>query len=235
MQDLLNVSSITSVTVGGKSLVVDGAQTQTGLYFQNLLLNASPEPYLTDFFGTAKPVPANVGNIGKQYKSFFEAKAVMNLGQLVHDNFATSKPDAVKRIAIDKINQAWKDLGKDEGYAAVSQGLYIEGYRDGVPGMPALFGGAGQMGSGPLQSFAVGELSQYLGSAGRERSVQQHQAADVRVVDAAQHPAAEPHDPAAGRRRARRQAADLRRRHAEPDVRGRAQFARSSAPAGPRR
>jgi hypothetical protein len=31
VQDLLNVSSITSVTVGGKPLVVDGAQIQTAL------------------------------------------------------------------------------------------------------------------------------------------------------------------------------------------------------------
>jgi hypothetical protein len=58
------------------------------------LINASPEPYLTNFFGTAKPVTANVGRIGNQYKSFFQAEAVMNLGQLVHDDFATAKPDA---------------------------------------------------------------------------------------------------------------------------------------------
>jgi hypothetical protein len=137
VQDLLNVSSIMSVKVDGQDKILDVAQEQTGLYFQSILINSLDEKWIDDFFGSKKIIPDGVKTVMNNHSNFYKSKAVMNLGQMVHDCFGTDQAhkDIVKKIDNEKLSKAWKALGTDTDYAAQSSELYIEGYKNGVTGI----------------------------------------------------------------------------------------------------
>lgn len=143
VQDLMNISSINSVVVNGQTKVVDTAQVQTGKYFQAILINSltgtdnNGNTWISDFFGDTQPIPDGVQQVMNNHLAFYQAKAVMNMGQMLHDSLDTDpnhKAD-VDRIDNDKLATAWKGLGTDKDYAAQSSELYIQGYKDGVAGI----------------------------------------------------------------------------------------------------
>ncbi|MCI0394926.1 MAG: transposase, partial [Chloroflexi bacterium] len=148
IQDLMNVSSINSVVVKGQTQVLDTAQVQTGKYFQSILINSltgtdsQGNTWISDFFGDKQPLPANVQTVMDAHQPFYQATAVMNLGQMLHDSLLNdpAHKDVVARIDNDKLAAAWKALGTNKDYAAQSSALYIEGYRDGVPGIQPYLG-----------------------------------------------------------------------------------------------
>ncbi len=143
VQDLMNISSINSVEVNGQTKVVDTAQVQTGKYFQAILINSltgtdnNGNTWISDFFGDKQPVPDGVQKVMNDHLAFYQAKAVMNMGQMLHDSLDTdpNHKDTVAKIDNDKLATAWKALGTDKDYAAQSSELYTQGYRDGVPGI----------------------------------------------------------------------------------------------------
>lgn len=137
VQDLMNVSSITEVVVKGQTRVLDTAQTQTGKYFQAMLVNSLEDKWVNNFFGSRTPLPASVQKILDDNKPFFQQRSVMNLGQMIHDAFALVEQDkaTVKRIDVNKLAAAWQSMGTDPGYVAQAAPLYVEGYRTGVPGI----------------------------------------------------------------------------------------------------
>ncbi|ATB37215.1 hypothetical protein CYFUS_002636 [Cystobacter fuscus] len=137
VQDLMNVSSVTEVVVHGQPKILDTAQTQTGKYFQDMLVNALDDQWVNDFFGSRPPLPPSVQKILNDNKEFFQEHAVMNLGQMVHDAFdrVEKDKDIVKRIDVKKLSAAWESMGTNPGYVAQSSPLYAEGYRVGVPGI----------------------------------------------------------------------------------------------------
>ncbi len=137
VQDLMNVSSVTQVEVKGETKVLDMAQVQTGKYFQSILINSLDQKWIDDFFGDKRSFPEGVQKVMDAHQKFYKDKAVMNLGQMIHDNFGTVERDKniVKKIDNDKLDKAWKALGKDPDYGTQSSELYIQGYKDGVPGI----------------------------------------------------------------------------------------------------
>ena len=140
IQDLMNVSAIATVKDSkGNERVVDTAQVKTGKYFQDILINSLDKQWIEKFFGTSKHLPDNVQAVMKAHETFYKDKAVMSLGQLIHDNFGTVEANKkwVQQIDNDKLAKAWKDMGADKEYHAQANDLYIQGYRDGVPGMKA--------------------------------------------------------------------------------------------------
>lgn len=136
--DLLTVSSIYAATdTEGKSVTLDTAQVQTGKYFQSLLINSLPAPWLGDFFGSPDSVPPAVDALRIDDADWYAKKSVMNLGQMIHGAFRTdpTNKDIVAKIDLDKIADGWTALGKDATYLDQSSKLYVEGYRTGVPGI----------------------------------------------------------------------------------------------------
>jgi hypothetical protein len=134
VMDLMNISCIEQVTANGQPRVLDVAQTRTGKYFQDLLVNALDLGTIRDFFGGPSPVPPGVQAVMERHSKFYKDKSVINLGQMIHDVFATDEThkDIVARIDIDKLQQAWKDLATDPDYGDQARELYEQGYRDGV-------------------------------------------------------------------------------------------------------
>jgi hypothetical protein len=141
VQSLMNVSSITEVEINGEKKVLDSAQNKTGEYFQNILINSLEQKWIDDFFGGKKVLPDGVQKVMDNHNQFYKDKAVMNLGQMIHDCFGTveNDKDIVKKIDNEKLAQAWQDLGKNADYGAQSSELYIQGYKDGVPGIQPYF------------------------------------------------------------------------------------------------
>jgi len=137
IQDLLTVSALQNVTENGKTFTRDNAQIKTGQYLQDMLIDSLDQKWIVDFFGDRRILTTNVEKIRVKHEPFYKKIAVMNLGQMIHDNFGTDErhKQIVARIDAEKLKKAWKDLGTDKDYAAQSTELYVEGYRDGVPGI----------------------------------------------------------------------------------------------------
>jgi hypothetical protein len=142
LQDLDNISSIQVVTDSdGNPYTVDHAQTTCGGYFNKCLVNALDKKWIDGIYGHAYSVPAGVKQVFDSSKQFFADNAVLGTGQMLYDNFGASAAykDLLKRVQEANLEAAWKDMGQSEltgpKYQDVSNALYIDGYRDSVPGM----------------------------------------------------------------------------------------------------
>ena len=142
LQDLDNISSIQIVTDSqGRNITVDYAQTTCGGYFNKCLVNGLDARWIDGIYGHAYPLPPGVQQVFTDSNAFFKDNSVLGTGQMIYDNLGTSPDykDLVKRIEPDQLKAAWEALGKSDtsgvAYQEVSNALYIQGYRDGVPQM----------------------------------------------------------------------------------------------------
>ncbi|HET9874124.1 MAG TPA: hypothetical protein VFP89_16200 [Propionibacteriaceae bacterium] len=140
LQDLDNISSIEILTDSkGKQTTVDYAQTTCGGYFNKCLVNGLDQKWIDGIYGHAYTLPAGVNNVFTKSKSYFNEYSVLGTGQMLYDVLGTSPTykDVIKRINKEAMNTSWQGMGKSDTvgitYQEVSNDLYIQGYRDGVP------------------------------------------------------------------------------------------------------
>lgn len=141
-QDLDNISSLQVVTDSkGKEITVDFAQTTCGNYFNKCLVNGLDQRWIDGIYGHAYSLPTGVKKVYDANAQFFKDKSVLGTGQMLYDQFGTSPTykDLIKRVNADAMKTAWEGMGKTQAaglsYQAVSNDLYIQGYRDGVSQM----------------------------------------------------------------------------------------------------
>jgi len=144
LQDLDNISSIQTVTNDkGDKIVIDWAQRQCGDYFNKCLINALDQKWIDGIYGHAYLLPPNVEAIFKANKSFFQGKSTLGTGQMLYDQFGSIDryKHLLERIKPQAMKDSWNALGSDAKlgpeYQSVSNDLYIQGYRDGVPQIQA--------------------------------------------------------------------------------------------------
>ena len=142
VMELLNVTTLVLTNEKdektGETKSVDRAQERTGTYFQKMLIGALPDSHghnwLSELYGPAPTLTKNVTKIAKENKAWLAKQAVPNMGQLLRDNVKDAKhKDVIAKIDDAKLADNWKAMGQSDDYAALSQKLYLEGYRDAVP------------------------------------------------------------------------------------------------------
>lgn len=137
LQNLLNISQYITVTdSSGNPILIDTAQQETGTYFEDILVNSLPEDTIKHFFGSKRVLNPNVEQTPKKHEEFYKSKAVMNLGQLLHESFLHSgTPEdqkAAAQINIEKIQTDWKNASKTPEFGAQSTELYCDAYENKV-------------------------------------------------------------------------------------------------------
>lgn len=138
LQNLLNISQYIFVTdeKTGEKVLVDLAQQETGIYFQDSLINSLPEETIKQMFGSKRVLPSNVETTRKKYESFYKEKSIINLGQLLHETFLHSgteeDKEAAKKINIEKIRTDWQDTSKKPEFAEQANALYCNAYENKV-------------------------------------------------------------------------------------------------------
>lgn len=137
LQNLLNISPNIAVVDGDKTVLVDVAQQETGVYFQDILVNSLDDEYVTYLFGTRRVLPDNVQKTMDAHLNYYKGKAVMNAGQLLHQTFHDqgTKEDqaAVSKIDMDKIKADWEAGAKDAEFKAQANELYCNAFANRIP------------------------------------------------------------------------------------------------------
>jgi len=137
LQDLLNITSITSVkNSSGHVTIVDLAQKQAAKYFEDILLNNLDVTYLKNLFGDKKTLPPNVEAISNEFSAWFKKRSLMNAGQVIYDQFRLGSKrhkKIVDKIDIKAIEKLWIGIKQDKEFDSISSRLYTEGYRDAIP------------------------------------------------------------------------------------------------------
>lgn len=139
LQNLLNISQYAVTVQEGKEIMVDMAQQETGVYFQDILINSLPQEVIKDFFGTERELHENVKKTKEKYQSFYADKALMNMGQLLYETFYESKveedQEAARKIDIEKIKQEWREASKDPKFGEQANELYCDAYANVAVGL----------------------------------------------------------------------------------------------------